>query len=650
MEQPSINSHIDAFSARLIRQKFPTKQAVITEIMNLKAILHLPKATEHFVSDLHGEFDAFDYVLRNGSGSIKQKIHAHMDGFLTPRHIEDLAILVYYPEDEIDHQKKHLHGDVLDQWYLDVVSRLLTLLQAAASKYTRSKVRKALDPNFAYITEEFLYNDARDFNKHEYSSQLLTDMLSLHQAEPFIIATCYSIQRLVVDHLHVVGDVYDRGDQPDKIMERLIAYPSVDIQWGNHDILWLGAMAGSKLCMLTLLRICARYNNLNIVEDAYGINLRHLVAFAEQHYGENPSFCPKLVPGDSYSFTGEKEQLTRIHQAIAIMQFKLEGQTIERRPEFKMDARNLLRQIDYKQQTLAIDGKTYPLENTCFQMIDPKNPNKLTPEENEIINSLLLSFQNSTKLKRHLDFMLHKGSLYKCYNGNLLVHGCLPVTADGKWQKVVFNGHTYAGKQLLDFCQEQIETAYAHPDQTDDFATDLLWYLWEGEHSPLFGKKKMTTFERYFIKDKKTHHEEKNAYFDLRKDEKFCQNILVEFDLDPHSGHIINGHTPIKKGQSGIMAHTKMLVIDGGYSKAYHHTTGIGGCTLLYNSYGLQLVTHHPFTSKQEIIEKRHDNLSKIKTVNQVERRKKVADTDTGKALQHRIEVLRVLLNEDDAI
>lgn len=646
MNKLTMKSKIDSFSSSLIKEKFPTKQSVITEIMNLKAILHLPKGTEHFVSDLHGEFDAFDYVLRNGSGSIRQKIHETFDGLLTPRHIEDLAILVYYPEDEIQHQKNYLHGDALNQWYLDSIQRLLRLLQVAASKYTRSKVRKALNPNFSYITEEFLYNDSRSFNKHEYTSQLMTDMLSLNQAEPFIVATCYTIQRLVVDHLHVVGDIYDRGDQPDKIMERLINYHSVDIQWGNHDMLWIGAMAGSRLCMLNLLRICARYNNLNIVEDAYGISLRHLTAFAEQHYDNNPGFTPKLVEGDKYNFTGEKEQITKIQQALAIMQFKLEGQIIKRRPEFHMDDRRMLEKIDYRHKTIEINGKKYKLENTCFQTINPTHPCKLTLEESEIIDSLLFAFQHSTKLKRHLDFMMDKGSMYKRYNGNLLVHGCLPVDKDGHFKKVEFNGQVYQGKSWLDFCEKNVYEAYATPEKTTDFATDLLWYLWQGPYSPLFGKKCMTTFERYFIKDPKTHHEEKNPYFELRKNEDFCINILNDFGLDPASGHIINGHTPIKKGHHAIMAHTKMLVIDGGYSKAYHHTTGIGGYTLLYNSYGLQLVTHYPFSSKKEVIEHRNDNLSTIKIVNQLEKRKKVADTDTGQKIKQRIAILRILLSE----
>ncbi|WP_027106470.1 fructose-1,6-bisphosphatase [Ligilactobacillus ceti] len=636
-----------SYSQKLMREKYPTKQAVVTELMNLEAILSLPKGTEHFVSDLHGEYTAFDHVLRNGSGNVKQKLQDTFGGRMTQKTIQEFATLIYYPEEKIAYEKQHFASkNDLDQWYLDIIVSMLEFLQVAARKYTRSKVRKALDPNFTYITEELLYTNHQDNAKRQYINRLLQNLVALEQADEFIIATAYTIQRLVVDHLHVIGDVYDRGEAPEKIMDRLMEYHSIDIQWGNHDLIWLGAISGSKLSLLNILRICARYNNLSIIEDAYGINLRHLSKFAEENYQDNPAFRPKLLKGDTFNFDGEQLQITQIHQAVAMMQFKLEGHIIARRPEFKMESRGLLDKIDYEKQTIKINGKTYPLENTCFATIDPKDPYKLTAEEEEVINNLLRSVSKSPQLRRHLDFMMEKGNMYKCYNGNLLIHGCMPVDEKGNFKTIKFQNKAYTGQKMMDFFEEQVRIAYAHPEIEDDFATDVLWYLWQGENSPLFGKKDMTTFERYFIADKKTHHEEKNPYFKLRHDVKFCEKLLSEFGLDPKEGHIINGHTPVKKGHEAIMADGKMIVIDGGYSKAYQATTGIGGYTLLYNSYGLQLVAHHPFSSKEEAIEQGHDIISTRRVINYKLKRKLVADTDIGKQLQQKVALLRDMLAE----
>lgn len=638
-----------SYTQELLREKFPSKQDVITEITNLEAILNLPKATEHFVSDLHGEYNAYDHILRNGSGNIKQKIVENLGGRLTPKNIQEFATLIYYPEDKITFQKENTKDqDDLEQWYLNTIARLIELLKITATKYTRSKVRKAMDPNFVYITEELLYNDQQEPDKRNYYNKILRNLVELQQADKFIIATCYTIQRLVVDHLHVIGDIYDRGPLPDKIMETLMAYHSLDIQWGNHDVLWLGAASGSALCLMNLLRICARYNNLSIIEDAYGINLRHLSMFAEKNYHDIPAFRPKTVEDASFILPDEKKQITQIHQAVTVIQFKLEGQLCQRRPELELQKLPLLDKIDWVKKEVTIEGKKYSLINTCFGTVDPKNPYELNAEELEITRSLLYSFMHATKLRKHLDFMMDKGSMYKCYNGNLLFHGCIPVEKDGEFQSFAYQGKKYAGRTLLDFCEKELRTAYAHPEVTDDFATDMTWYLWQGPLSPLFGKHAMTTFARYFVAAPETHTERKNAYFALRKEEWFCRKLMSEFSLDPETGYVINGHTPVKKGQQPILANKKMIVIDGGYSKAYQPTTGIGGYTLLYNSYGLQLVTHHPFTTREDAIKNGRDIISTKRVVNQEIKRQTVADTDIGKQIKENLQLLRELLGEYD--
>lgn len=633
----------EAYALELIQQKFPNKEAVITEIMNLEAILHLPKATEHFVSDLHGEYPAFDHLLRNGSGNVKTKIQAVFGGRMTPASLQDFATLIYYPQDKLKDITLHLSPNQLEQWYLDTINHLLELLRFTATKYTRSKVRKALDPSFAYITEELLYTNAHEFDKRSYFDQLLKNLLNLKMADAFITATCYTIQRLVVDHLHVLGDIFDRGNQPDKIIDRLMHYHSVDIQWGNHDILWIGAASGSELCLLNLLRICARYNNLAVVEDAYGINLRHLATFAQEHYDDNPGFRPKLLEGDAFKFQGDQLQLTQIHQALAIMQFKLEKQVIDRQPDFAMENRLLLDKIDYQKQTITIEGHTYPLSNSCFGTVDAQKPYELLSEEKEIIRELVYSFRHSYRLRQHLDFIVENGSMYLRYNGNLLVHGCVPVDKNGNFVTFHHKGHNYQGISLLNFFDSLIRRAYLNEASQDD--QDLLWYLWQGPISPLFGKQAMTTFERYFITDKATHQEIRTPYFELRKDYDFVCRLLQSFGLNPETGHVINGHTPVKRGHSGIMAQGKMLVIDGGYSKAYQKTTGRGGYTLLSNSYGLVLVSHHPFTSRKDAIQNDHDIISTTRVVNHETTRKLVADTDIGQQLQQKVDLLRSLLN-----
>ncbi|SDM44783.1 fructose-1,6-bisphosphatase [Sediminibacillus halophilus] len=630
----------------LLAQKYNSEEKVVTEIINLEAILNLPKGTEHFVSDLHGEYKAFQHVLRNGSGKVKEKISDLFAKELSEEEITEFATLVYYPEEKLQLIKSNFNStQELNQWYTEMIERMIKLISYASSKYTRSKLRKALPEQFVYIIEELLYKTDEFTNKKEYYTKIVQEIISLGQADKLIIGLSYTTQRLVVDHLHVVGDIYDRGPEPDKIMETLINYHSVDIQWGNHDVLWLGAFAGSKVCLANIIRICARYNNLGIIEDAYGINLRPLLNLAEKYYDDNTAFRPKKQPEEKLS-DYEEWQITKIHQAITMIQFKLESPIIKRRPYFNMSDRLLLDKVDYDKNEVTIQGETHPIENPCFATVNPEHPEELLDEEAEVIDRLLFSVQHSEKLARHMKFLMKKGSLYLKYNSNLLIHGCIPLDEDGNMESMEVEGKSYKGRELFDVFERNLLHAFAHPEETDDLATDMVWYLWTGESSSLFGKRAMTTFERYFIKDKKTHKEQKNPYYHLREQEDICRKILEEFDMDPDQGHIINGHTPVKEieGENPIKANGKMIVIDGGFSKAYQPTTGIAGYTLLYNSYGMQLVAHKHFNSKEEILQNGMDVLSVKRLVDKELERKKVRETNIGEELLQQVSILNDLL------
>ncbi|MFB1100204.1 fructose-1,6-bisphosphatase [Terribacillus sp. JSM ZJ617] len=630
----------------LLAQKYDTEEKVVTEIINLKAILNLPKGTEHFVSDLHGEYQAFQHVLRNGSGRVKEKIRDIFSGVIFEKEIDELAALVYYPEEKLQIIKNDFNQDEdLNEWYKKTIKRMIKLISYASSKYTRSKLRKALPSQFAYIIEELLYKTEESGNKEQYYHEILEQIISLGQADKLITGLAYSTHQLVVDHLHVVGDIYDRGPEPDKIMEELINYHSVDIQWGNHDVLWIGAFAGSKVCLANILRICARYDNLDIIEDVYGINLRPLLNLAEKYYDDNPAFRPK-TQADKKTSEEEIIQITKMHQAISMIQFKLESPIIKRRKFFNMEERLLLERIDFDTNEITLNGKAYPLENTCFTTINPKQPDMLLEEEQQVIDKLLFSVQHSEKLARHMNFLMRKGSLYLRYNGNLLIHGCIPVDENGNMEKMEIDGKSYAGRELLDRFEQYLRHSFAHPEETDDLATDMVWYLWTGEYSSLFGKRAMTTFERYFISDKVTHKEIKNHYYHLRENEETCKKILIEFDLDPEHGHIINGHTPVKEieGENPIKANGKIIVIDGGFSKAYQSKTGIAGYTLLYNSYGMKLVAHKHFNSKNEVLHDGTDVLSVKRLVDKELERKKVLETNVGEELCQEINILKDLM------
>lgn len=635
----------------LLSQRFDSAEKLATEIINLESILELPKGTEHFVSDLHGEYESFQHVLRNGSGNVRAKINDIFGETLSEKEINDLAALVYYPEDKLKLVKNQFNAKgQLNVWYITTIERLVELIKYCSSKYTRSKLRKALPEQFVYIIEELLYKNNEYQNKKTYYETLVNQVIELEQSDDLIIGLSYTVQRLVVDHLHVVGDIYDRGPKPDKIMDTLINYHSVDIQWGNHDVLWIGAYAGSKVCLANLLRICARYDNLDIIEDAYGINLRPLLTLAEKYYsGDNPAFKPKKRPDKEASLTQREEhQITKIHQAIAMIQFKLEMPIIKRRPSFEMEERLVLEKIDFDNNEITVYGKTYPLKDTCFQTIDRQHPEVLLEEEQEVINKLLLSFQQSEKLRRHMSFLMREGKLYLPYNGNLLIHGCIPVDENGEMESFEIDGEMHSGRELLDVFEYHVRKAFDDKEVTDDLSTDLVWYLWTGKYSSLFGKRAMTTFERYFIEDKASHKEVKNPYYYLREDVDMIRKMLSDFGLNPDEGRIINGHTPVKEidGEDPIKADGKMLVIDGGFSKAYQSTTGIAGYTLLYNSFGMQLVAHQEFNTKEKVLSDGTDELSVKRVVDEELTRKKIKDTNVGQELQSQIDILKILMHD----
>ncbi|KAF1304020.1 fructose-1,6-bisphosphatase [Candidatus Enterococcus willemsii] len=626
----------------LLKEKFQNKENVVTEIINLEAIVHLPKGTEHFLSDVHGEFEAFDHVLRNGSGSVKEKL---VECFAeSDINIDELATLIYYPEEKMQLDLANQEKHVKEQWYAEKIQLLIQAIQFSSRKYTRSKVRKALPKRFSYIIEELLTESQQEPGKAAYFHAIIDKIIQLNQATALITDLCYLIQRFVVDHLHIVGDIYDRGPAPDYIMERLIQHHSVDIQWGNHDIVWMAAMAGSPIAMMNLLRICARYGNLDIIEDRYGINLRPLVEYSQEHYQPNDKFTPKLDEDNDTISEKEKIYLNVVQQATTILQFKLESQLIQRRPEFRMQHRDMLTKINYQTNKIQLNQQVYSLTNFQAPTVSTTNPSQLTSEESRLLERLMASFQSSEKLRRHTDFLLEKGSMYLCYNGNLLLHGCIPLHENGDFKSLRIENQQYSGKELLDFFEEQVRKSYRSPEISDDLATDLLWYLWTGECSSLFGKNAMTTFERYYIDDKATHKEEKNAYYHLRNEEAICQEILQTFDL-PITGHIINGHTPVKakKGESPIKANGRLLVIDGGFAKSYQKQTGLAGYTLLSNSYGLQLVAHQPFASVEEAVMTGTDILSKKRLIERVENRTTVESTNIGRELLEEMQALEVL-------
>lgn len=623
---------------------YPTIAQASTEIINLQSILNLPKSTEHFLTDIHGEYEAFSHVLKNGSGSVRRKIDEIFGHTLSARDKRSLATLIYYPREKMQLVAKTEEN--MEEWYKITLYRLIEVCKRVASKYTRSKVRKALPKDFAYVIEELITEKPELSDKEAYYEQIVSTIIDVGSADKFIVAMSELIQRLIVDHLHILGDIYDRGPGPDKIMDKLMEHHSVDIQWGNHDILWMGAAAGQPVCIATAVRICARYANLDILEDGYGINLLPLATFALAVYGEDPCECFK-IKGNNEQNAMEAELNRKMHKAISIIAFKLEGQLSLERPEFHMEHRMLLDKIDYSEGTVEVDRKRYQLLDTNFPTIDPEDPYKLSDGEAEVVDRLILAFTGCERLKKHMLFLLNKGSLYKVYNGNLLYHGCIPMEEDGSFRKVSIYGHVYQGRELYDVLEKYVRMAFFSTDEDNQKkGRDILWYIWSAADSPLFGKNRMATFERYFIAEKETHVEKKNPYYFFLENEKIIDKILDEFQVKGTERHIVNGHVPVHQidGESPVKCNGKVLVIDGGFSKAYQKETGIAGYTLIYNSWGLILAAHQPFTSTEDAITEETDILSDSIVVKRVSHRKSVGDTDNGARLKERIKELQALL------
>lgn len=633
---------------KLLAKQYPNITSASTEIINLQAILNLPKGTEHFISDIHGEYESFSHVLRNASGVIKNHITYIFGTSLRDSEKKTLATLIYYPEQKLEEIKK-TESDMND-WYKITLHRLVTICKVMSAKYTRSKVRKALPQDFAYIIEELLHEDSTGDDKELYYNQIIESIVRLDQADRFITAISHLIQRLAIDRLHVIGDIYDRGPNAAKIMDILENYHSIDVQWGNHDISWMGAAAGCQALICNVIRIQARYCNLDTIEDAYGINLIPLATFAMEKYADDP--CTHFLPknSDADMLTDKEVQLTaKMHKAISIMQFKMEAQIIKRHPEFGMEGRLLLDKIDFENGTINIKGIDYPMLDMNFPTIDPKDPFSLSEEEQEVMDKIKSSFVNSGDLQRHVRFLLSNGSIYTIFNSNLLYHGCIPLNADGSLKEVNFRGKRLKGKDYLDAVERVMrEGYYTIPhSETKRECLDLMWYLWCGENSPLFGKDAMTTFERYFIEDKATHVENKSPYYERRDEESVCRAILENFGLNPDKSHIINGHVPVKvkKGESPIKANGKLFVIDGGFAKAYQKETGIAGYTLIYNSHGLVLVSHEPFESREKAIAEEKDIHSSTVALQYSQARIMVSNTDIGAELKKNISELDKLVS-----
>ena len=623
---------------------YPTIAAASTEIINLQAILNLPKGTEHFLTDVHGEYEAFSHVLKNGSGSVRRKIDDVFGNAMSLKDKKALATLIYYPKAKMDIIKRTETN--MDDWYRVHLYLLIEVAKRAASKYTRSKVRKALPKDFAYVIEELITEKAEVHDKESYYNEIISTIIRIGRAQEFIIAISELIQRLVVDHLHIVGDIYDRGPGPHIIMDKLMTYHSLDIQWGNHDVLWMGAAAGQWGCIANAIRICARYGNLDILEDGYGVNLLPLATFALRTYEDDPCTCFKLKVPDKPD-SEEMQMNLRIHKAISVIQFKVEGQIIRRQTTFHLDDRALIHRIDFEKGTVTIYGKEYKMLDMNFPTVDPADPYALTEEEEEIMRRLEAAFTGCEKLQQHMHFLLAKGGLYKVYNDNLLYHGCVPLNEDGSLKEVEVFGKMYRGRELYDVLDSYVRKGFFALDKKErQDGKDIMWYIWLHPDSPLFGKNRMATFERYFLSEKETHVEKKNPYYSLIENEKVIDGILREFGLDPATAHIVNGHVPVKRkdGESPIKCGGKVMVIDGGFSRAYQKETGIAGYTLIYNSYGLRIVAHEPFESTEDAVRKENDIHSETVVVQRLYDRVLVGDTDVGRELREQVKDLERLL------
>lgn len=624
---------------KLLAREYPTVQAASTEIINLQAILNLPKGTEHFISDIHGEYEAFLHILNSCSGVIKEKIDDVFASSMPKTERDQLATLIYYPQEKLELIARREPDP--DEWYRITLHRLIEVCRLVSSKYTRSKVRKALPKDYAYIIDELLHTHWEETDKKEYFENIISTILSIGRAPSFITALCQVIKRLAVDHMHIVGDLFDRGPRADIILDSLMDYHSVDIQWGNHDILWMGAASGSRTLVATVLSNSIHYNNLEVIETGYGISLRPLSIFANEVYQncDTHRFAVKLT-GEDKEHVSQKDQLlsARMHKAITVILFKLEGQKILRHPEYAMEDRLLLDKIDYAGRCITIGGVTYPLEDCDFPTVDPADPYTLTEEEEQVIDQLTASFRRSEKLQKHVRFLYSKGSMYLCYNGDLLFHGCIPMTEDGRLMSFTIGGKERSGRDFLNYAEKAARKAYydapGSPERQNGM--DFLWWLWAGRNSPIFGRDRMTTFERRLIKDESAWTEPKNAYYALYQDPAVCDMLLGEFGLEGPHCHIINGHIPVKakKGESPIKGGGKLIVIDGGFCKAYQPTSGIAGYTLIFNSWCFRIVSHQPFAGRQDAIENDHDIGNSSDVFERLSSRMRISQTDIGRTLR----------------
>ena len=638
----------DMHYLQLLSTSFPTIASAATEIINLEAILNLPKGTEHFLADLHGESQAFQHVLKNASGNIRRKVSELFKGDIRESDRRELCTLIYYPEEKLE-LIKAAEKDI-DDWYHITIHRLVAVCRDVSSKYTRSKVRKSLPEEFAYIIEELLHERTDDIDKAAYVSVIVDSIISTGRADDFIVAICNVIQRLSIDQLHILGDIYDRGPGAHIILDTLRQYHSWDIQWGNHDMLWMGAAAGNNACICNVLRLSLRYANLATLEEGYGINLVPLATFAMDVYGNDPceEFMPRLLKDNTLD---DKSRLliARMHKAISVIQFKKEAQIFHRRPEWKMEDRCLLEHIDYHRGICTLDGKAYEMTSCNFPTIDPAHPNELTGEELQLMEKLHHSFRVCEKLRKHIKMLLSHGCMFSVFNQNLLFHASCPLNEDGSLKEVeLYTGQRYSGHELMHNIGMLVRAAFQNDTEKEQrlYARDYFLYLWCGKDSPLFDKSKMATFERYFLKDKTTYKEEKGYYFQLRDNEQVCDRILDAFGVKGKNRHIINGHVPVHAGagENPIKANGKLMVIDGGFSEAYHKETGIAGYTLVYHSRGFQLVQHEPFQSARDAIQRGIDIKSTTQLVELSAHRMLVADTDKGAELRSQIADLRELL------
>ena len=625
----------------LLSKEYPNIESASAAIINMNALLNLPKGTEYFFSDLHGEHDAFNHLLKSASGMIRNKIDEMFAMTVAENERNELALLIYYPREQVERLKET--NQYNNEWFKITTYRLLQLANELAEKFTRNSMRRRLPAAFAYSIEELLH--AIDAGKFEYYTEIAASIYTEGLSERFIVVLSDFIRRLSVDKLHIIGDIFDRGPRADKIMSELQQVAEVDIQWGNHDISWIGAASGNKACIANVIRIGTSYNNFDLLEDAYGINLRPLSTFAASVYGDDP--CKQFMPHvlDENKFDAVEVSLAaKMHKAIAVIQYKLEGALIRKHPEYQMEERNVLSFVNFEKGTFYYNGKTYPLNDTNFPTIDPDDPLKLTDGEESLMNTLTASFRHSDRLQRDIKFLFAKGAMYKSINNNLLYHGCIPLTDDGEFEEVELFGQKVSGKSYLDLIDKVVRSAYLsnknEPHRQNYI--DFCWYLWCGPKSPLFGKNKMTSFERYFIDDKETHVEERNPYYTHMDDPVICARILKEFGLDPIYSHIINGHVPVKPGENPIKANGMLYVIDGGISKAYQSTTGIGGYTLIYNSRYLALAEHKPFST--DMSGKPQDHTPKVQIAKQMPHRILVKHTDYGKELLTLIEELTELI------